>query len=71
MSLSIRIPSGYDIPWRAKLLSFDFDGDDEPGDPSGLHLTILGCCIEVYWPMHRRFSVTYSLEDNKLLIQRW
>ena len=71
MSLSIRIPAGYDRPWREQLLNFTFDGDDEPGDPSGVHLVLLGVCVEVYWTMHHHVSVTYSLHDNKLLIQRW
>jgi hypothetical protein len=47
-----------------------FDGDDEPGDPSGLHLVILGWAIGIYWPMRRGVGVSWST-GSPLRVTRW
>lgn len=45
--------------------SFSFEGDDEPGDPSGLHMIIFGYILEVYWPMNFGFFFTGGLYSLK------
>jgi len=55
------------LPWVCSLV---FEGDDEPGDPSGLHLILFGYIIEAYWPMHRKFFVTWQLGQLPKL-HRW
>lgn len=63
------------VPWREALLGFVFDGDDEQGDPSGLHLVALGWSLGVYWPMHRNIEVSWSatqkLHGRRLRVVRW
>jgi hypothetical protein len=62
-------------PWREALLSFIFDGDDEPGDPSGLHIVVLGWSLGFYWPMHWGIEVSWSatekLHGKRLRVARW
>jgi len=62
--VSIDGPWRLDLPWREALLGFGFDGDDEPGDPSGLHAYALGWSLGIYWPMHRRFEVSWSVGER-------
>lgn len=59
-------------PYRVESSSigFLFDGDDEPGDPSGINAFGLGWSLGVYWPMHRRMWVSWFVGD-KLQIVRW
>lgn len=63
-------PGRLDLPWREALLGFVFDGDDENGDPSGVHAYILGWSLGIYWPMHRRIMVSWDFGE-RLRVVRW
>jgi hypothetical protein len=54
-------PWHIDAPMREVLLGFEFDGDDEAGDPSGIFVYALGWSLGVYWPMHRRVMVSWGI----------
>lgn len=68
--LNIDGPWKLHVPIQEALLGFDFDGDDEDGDPSGLHVCILGWSLGIYWPTHWRIMVSWSLGGN-LRVARW
>ena len=68
-------PRRYERPsdgsWNGSwLFSFVFDGDDEPGDPSGLHLVICGYGMSVYHPMHRKIEITGGI-GQRFRVVRW
>ena len=73
--LTIDGPWRIQAPVRDTLLSFIFDGDDEPGDPSGLHVVVLGWSLGFYWPMRRGIEVSWSatekLHGKRLRVARW
>ena len=69
-----------DGPWRKTrprdaLLGFIFDGDDQPGDPSGLYVVALGWSLGFYWPMHQHIEISWSatekLHGRRLRVARW
>lgn len=64
-----------DGPWRIygahrNTLGFIFDGDDDPGDPSGLYTFALGWSLGIYWPMHRCIEVSWILGKRPRVV-RW
>jgi len=68
--LNIDGPCRLELPWHEALLGFGFDGEDEPGDPSGLHVYVIGWSLGIYWPMRRRVMVSWST-DEPFRFVRW
>lgn len=62
-------PRWLGLPWREAMLGFDFDGDDEPGDPSGLHVVAFGWSLGIYWPMRRRVMASWSVGERFRLVR--
>ena len=51
----------------AWILSVGFDGDNEPGDPSGFDIILCGTQLEIYWPMHYGIMVHWPLGQLPLI----
>ena len=63
-------PWQIDAPLCEVLLGFEFDGDDAPGDPSGIFVYALGWSLGIYWPMHRHVTVSWSIGEPFRFV-RW
>jgi hypothetical protein len=60
-----------DRPLSGWMFAGIVDGDDEPGDPSGLLLIVCGVTIECYWPMHMSFEILFGLEKPWFSLHKW